>query len=131
MVELVARLVPTESPKHALGVGKPEHVVTAFRAGYDTFDCVRPEIRTASDVMPWYRYNSLIFANAEGQMRLSREALSARVADPAKLDGGGDLAWRLRKLVLRPLPVGVVSWMSRVHYSIACALARRQAGAGA
>ena len=99
--------------------------------GYDTFDCVRPEIRTASDVMPWYRYNSLIFANAEGQMRLSRQALAARVADPARLDGGGDLAWRLRKVVLRPLPVGVVTWMSRARYSMACGIARRQPGAGA
>jgi hypothetical protein len=99
--------------------------------GYAAFDCVRPEIASAGDVMPWYRYNSLIFANAAGQARLSREALSARIADAAGLDGGGNLAWRLRKLVLRPLPVGIVTRLSRVHYSVACALARRQAGAGA
>jgi hypothetical protein len=99
--------------------------------GYAAFDCVRPEIADEHDVMPWYRYNSLIFANAAGQLRLSREALTARVADLAMLDGGGNLTWRLRKLVLRPLPVGVVTWLSRVHYSMACAIARQRAGAGA
>jgi hypothetical protein len=99
--------------------------------GYEAFDCVRPEIVGEFRISPWYRYNSLIFANAAGQLRLSSDALSAMVGDPASLDGGGNLAWRLRKLALRPLPVGAVTWLSRVHYSLACMLGRRQAGAGA
>jgi queuine tRNA-ribosyltransferase len=42
MVELVARVVPAGSPIHALGIGKPEHVVSARRMGYSLFDCVLP-----------------------------------------------------------------------------------------
>lgn len=38
----VAGLLPADAPKHALGVGKPENLVAAFRLGYDIFDCVLP-----------------------------------------------------------------------------------------
>ena len=41
---------------------------------------------------------------------------AARVADPVKLESGGDFAWRMRKDVLRPLPVAVVTALSRLRY---------------
>lgn len=41
-VAWVAELLPKDVPKHALGIGKPENVVRAFRLGYDTFDCTLP-----------------------------------------------------------------------------------------
>ena len=41
-VAAVAQMLPADRPKWALGVGKPEHVVTAARLGYDLFDCVIP-----------------------------------------------------------------------------------------
>ena len=41
-VAQVAELVPVDTPKHALGIGKPENVVRAFELGYHTFDCTIP-----------------------------------------------------------------------------------------
>jgi queuine tRNA-ribosyltransferase len=41
-VEITARLMPPEAPKHALGIGKPETLVEAFQLGYEMFDCVIP-----------------------------------------------------------------------------------------
>jgi queuine tRNA-ribosyltransferase len=38
----VVDALPPEAPKHALGVGSPEHVVTAWDLGYDTFDSSFP-----------------------------------------------------------------------------------------
>jgi len=38
----VAESLPPESPKHALGIGRPDHVVNAFAAGYSIFDCALP-----------------------------------------------------------------------------------------
>ncbi|HEY8170880.1 MAG TPA: tRNA guanosine(34) transglycosylase Tgt [Candidatus Limnocylindria bacterium] len=38
----VAESLPTATPKHALGVGRPDHVVTAFALGYSIFDCALP-----------------------------------------------------------------------------------------
>lgn len=39
MVAHVADLLPPKAPKHALGIGKPENLVAAWRAGYQLFDC--------------------------------------------------------------------------------------------
>jgi len=42
MVYQVAELLPPDTPKHALGIGKPENIVAAWRAGYTTFDSSLP-----------------------------------------------------------------------------------------
>lgn len=42
MVEYTATLVPEGLPLHALGVGKPENVVTCAGIGYGVFDCAIP-----------------------------------------------------------------------------------------
>jgi SAM-dependent methyltransferase len=87
--------------------------------GYLPFDCVRPHLADKRDVSPWYRYNALLFANPAGVNRLSSEALSFQCQTAQDLNKVGDMAWRLRLLMLRPLPVGVVSWLSRAHYRLA------------
>ena len=38
----VASLLPLDVPKHALGIGKPENLARAYRAGYHLFDCAMP-----------------------------------------------------------------------------------------
>jgi queuine tRNA-ribosyltransferase len=38
----VAESLPPEAPKHALGVGRPDHVVTAFSLGYSVLDSTLP-----------------------------------------------------------------------------------------
>jgi queuine tRNA-ribosyltransferase len=38
MVAAVAEMIRADFPLHALGIGKPENVVRAHRAGYDSFD---------------------------------------------------------------------------------------------
>jgi queuine tRNA-ribosyltransferase len=42
MVQAVAELLPPAVPKHALGIGSPENVRAAWRAGYSLFDCSLP-----------------------------------------------------------------------------------------
>jgi queuine tRNA-ribosyltransferase len=42
MVAATAAILEGRFPLHGLGIGKPENVVAAFRAGYSTFDCVIP-----------------------------------------------------------------------------------------
>jgi queuine tRNA-ribosyltransferase len=41
-VGLVSSLLPPGSPLHALGIGKPESIVAAWRHGYRLFDCTLP-----------------------------------------------------------------------------------------
>ena len=38
----VAESLPGDAPKHALGIGRPDHVVGAFALGYSLFDCALP-----------------------------------------------------------------------------------------
>jgi queuine tRNA-ribosyltransferase len=38
----VSEALPADAPKHALGIGRPDHVVTAFALGYSIFDCALP-----------------------------------------------------------------------------------------
>jgi len=38
----VAETLPPDAPKHALGIGRADHVVTAFALGYSIFDCALP-----------------------------------------------------------------------------------------
>lgn len=96
--------------------------------GYTAFDALRPGLAEAAEVSPWYRFNAILYANPAGQARLPAEALARRCLDLAELDVSGDFAWRMRMAVLRPLPVSVVSFLSRLNYRIACARqARRQA----
>lgn len=42
ILEYVARLIPDNKPKYAMGVGKPENIVECFKIGYNMFDCVIP-----------------------------------------------------------------------------------------
>ena len=38
----VAESLPAAAPKHALGIGRPDHVVAAHALGYSVFDCALP-----------------------------------------------------------------------------------------
>jgi queuine tRNA-ribosyltransferase len=40
--EFTAALLPEDRPRYLMGVGKPEDIVAAVRAGFDLFDCVVP-----------------------------------------------------------------------------------------
>jgi queuine tRNA-ribosyltransferase len=40
--EFTAALLPEDRPRYLMGVGRPEDLIFAVRAGYDLFDCVLP-----------------------------------------------------------------------------------------
>ena len=101
---------------------------TAFaRRGYAPFDVVRPQIADNRAVDPWYRYNMIVFANTSGASRLSAVAQSRRIADLTSLDRVGDLAWKVRRALLKPWPPGVVTQLSRLHYRLAMTFNKRPA----
>ncbi|MGH2371827.1 MAG: tRNA-guanine transglycosylase, partial [Chloroflexota bacterium] len=42
LLQIVAESTPADAPRHALGVGRPDHVVRAAALGYTMFDCSLP-----------------------------------------------------------------------------------------
>ena len=108
-VILFSAAVPHQGGEHHVNAQPPEYWRAKFAArGFATFDFVRPAVADKGDVMPWYRFNSYLYANAAGQKRLSKAILATRVADDQKLTIGGDVKWALRRAAVRMIPTALV-----------------------
>lgn len=86
--------------------------------GYAAFDFLRPQIAHDRSIDPWYRYNTVVFANSDGERELSPTARSSRVDDFPSLDRAGNLSWKVRRALLRPWPPAVVTLLSRLRYRL-------------
>jgi SAM-dependent methyltransferase len=118
-IVLFSAAQPGQGGERHINERLPSYWAQMFRNhGYFAFDCVRPHLVHEMDVSPWYRYNPIVFASPSGMKRLSPEALALQCQNAQDLDKTGNMAWKLRLLILRPLPVGVVSWLSRTHYRV-------------
>jgi SAM-dependent methyltransferase len=105
-VILFSAAVPHQGGEHHVNEQPPEYWRSLFaERGYDCFDFLRGRLRDRSDVRPWYRYNTLIYANSAGQQRLAPPVLETRAE---RVADAGDLAWRLRKGVVKMLPRAAV-----------------------
>jgi len=108
-VILFSAAVPNQGGEHHVNEQPPEYWRERFaKRGYSVFDWLRPRIADRREIKAWYRYNSLIYANAAGQERLSRSILDSRVADDEQVRIGGDFAWALRRAAVRMIPASFV-----------------------
>jgi SAM-dependent methyltransferase len=99
----------------------------AFAAkGYAAFDLLRPLVRNSVEVKPWYRNNTVLYANERGEARLPPTARGARVPAGIKLPEGGSAGWRLRRAVVSLLPRPMVDWIARSNAARAVRTARRR-----
>ena len=83
--------------------------------GFEAYDCVRPVFRDDRTIEPWYRYNSVLYANERGRAALPPAVAAAKVA-PGQLREIGDVGWHARKSVLRMLPNAAVTALSKWNY---------------
>lgn len=86
--------------------------------GYRAFDCLRPSMRGNRKIAPWYRYNSILYVNADGMAGLPDEVLSAAVPSSQKVENGGDLLWRARRELVSRLPRNAVTKIAQVRASV-------------
>lgn len=107
----------------------PEYWAELFAGkGFERFDCLRREVAADVSLEPWYRYNVFLFANPRGQVRLSPTARAARLPATEKALDLGGIGWRIRKQLLKHLPVATVTSLSRINYRVRTRL-RSHAGA--
>jgi SAM-dependent methyltransferase len=72
--------------------------------GYGCFDWLRPLIADERTIKPWYRFNTLIYANSAGERRLKPALKASRLPDGQELPRCGDLAWQARRLAVALIP---------------------------
>jgi SAM-dependent methyltransferase len=82
--------------------------------GYLPLDFVRPMIRDDRRVAPWYRYNPLLFVHAERFADLSPALRASRIAEGATVPDWAPLAYRIRRQLVRRLPVAAMTMIARV-----------------
>jgi hypothetical protein len=83
--------------------------------GYRAYDVVRPVFRAYKSIEPWYRFNTVLYANERIRSSLPEAVTSARV-EPGRLNEIGDIGWHARKSILRLLPSTTVTTLSRWNY---------------
>ena len=92
--------------------------------GYAPFDWLRPQMADQDDIEPWYRYNTIIYANETGQAKLAAQVLAACIPDDRAVPHAGSAAWRMRRAMVSAMPTWMVT-------RIAATLARQKARAHA
>lgn len=82
--------------------------------GFSMFDCVRPKIATHRQVMPWYRYNTFVFAHNMARESLSSEVLATEISPGDRIPDIAPMAWQLRRTAVRLLPKRAQTTMARL-----------------
>lgn len=128
-IVLFSAATPGQGGEHHVNEQPPEYWRRKFRArGYDAFDWLRPRLSARADVQPWYKYNSILYANGAGQQRLAGEVLASRVADGRMLRSRGSAAWYARRAVVRLMPVALATRIAALNAQRRARTARQLSG---
>lgn len=118
-VVLFSAAVPNQGGEHHTNEQPPEYWRDMFAArGYDCFNWIRPRLVARRDVKAWYRFNTLVYANARGQARMSPSILETKVPGDVPLAIGGDLAWAARRTIVRLMPAALVKPVAMAKASV-------------
>ncbi len=122
-VVLFSAAQPGQGGERHVNERKPSYWAGLFAAnGFNAYDSIRPLLAENKVVAPWYRFNTLLFANLAGVARLGSAWEARRIDRLADLDHAGDAIWKLKTTLLRPLPEPAVTLLSRLKYRLSMAL---------
>ncbi len=125
-VILFSAAVPYQGGEHHINEQPPEYWRLMFSSlGYEPFDWIRSRLANQRQVKPWYRYNTIIYANEVGQQRLSRSIRDARVDPGRQLEIGGDLAWMVRRAIVKHMPKRLIKPVAMAKASVEARLRGR------
>jgi hypothetical protein len=106
--------VPGQGGEYHINEQPLEFWRSLFRQyGYVCFDPIRPAVRHKPAIQPWYRYNTLLYASEAAAARLPELLARTRVAECEQLREGGNLQWKMRRAVLRHLPIKAVTYIAK------------------
>jgi SAM-dependent methyltransferase len=111
--------VPGQGGERHLNEQPLEYWREKFAArGYAAFDWIRPAISTLPKIEPWYRYNCLLYATARVSAEFAPEIQAARIPTGALVAELAPALWRMRTVVLRALPPGVVQQLALLKHKL-------------
>ncbi len=92
--------------------------------GFVPFDSVRPLIRSASTVEPWYRYNMILYVHEQAIRGLPGAVSATRIAGDEPIRDVSPLVARVCRSVLRRFSPRLVSRIAIAKHKMALALLR-------
>ena len=108
--------VPGQGGAHHVNEQPYEFWRAKFAArGFAAYDVLRPQLRTASGVASWYAYNSILYVHEDAAPTLPQAVRAARVPDATSIADVSPPWYRMRKAVVRTLPVAIVTLLSRLN----------------
>lgn len=88
------------------------------RHGYVAVDYLRPLLIGAADVETWYRYNPVMYASPQRFIKLPEAVQCCRVDDDVMLKDFAPVSYRLRKALVRLLPVTVMTSIAKIKETL-------------
>jgi SAM-dependent methyltransferase len=82
--------------------------------GYVAADYLRPRIVADAGVDPWYRYNTLLYLSRDAVPRLPAELQASLIPDDRPVPDVSPLGYRVRKQLVRALPVRLMTALARM-----------------
>jgi SAM-dependent methyltransferase len=82
--------------------------------GYIAIDYLRPLVLQDRSIEPWYRYNTLLYASSERFDTLPEAVKRSRVPDNQTIPDLSPGLYKLRKQLVRLLPVSVATWLAKI-----------------
>jgi len=82
--------------------------------GYVALDFLRPRLSGRREIAPWYRYNIFLFASRERMKTLATEIAKHEVPARDRLQDISPWLYRIRKGLVRLLPVPLASRLARI-----------------
>jgi len=96
-----------------------------FRRGYLALDCLRPRILADPGIDRWYRYNTLLYVSRDAMARLSEALQASLLPESRSVPDLSPLSYRIRKQLLRRVPVPVMTAFARMKERATRAQAQR------
>ena len=113
---LFSAATPGQGGENHINEKPPSFWQAIFEAkGFEAYDVVRPVFRADKSVEPWYRFNTVLYANARARASLPEAVARTRV-ESGQLQEIGDIGWHARKSILRLLPNTAVTRLSKWNY---------------
>lgn len=84
------------------------------REGYQVFDYIRPLISGKNNIEPWYRYNIFLYISSNCIENLPHDIRRTLVPAGEKLSDISPLLYKVRKMLVRLLPVRVITAAAKI-----------------